>query len=224
MSNGGTVDARAMLDAWRSRGDDRVDPVRFRFIEVLARRMAAHHGETRRILDGKVHGLVVAYGQALEKAHGTIEVDASHNATPAAKPLRGALGDLVDHIGRRTSLHSDSPAAGDALAGLTSSSDVTALAYFRSTWSRLNAERRMAQSLATVPENAGPLNTHHLVHRSLALMRDMSPEYLNQFMSYVDALLWLDKANVGEALAGTTTSRGESPKKSRRGKADSQHP
>jgi hypothetical protein len=49
----------------------------------------------------------------------------------------------------------------------------------------------MRQSQAGVPENAGPLNTNHL-HRSLSLMREVSPGYLEQFLSYVDALSWLE--------------------------------
>jgi hypothetical protein len=48
--------------------------------------------------------------------------------------------------------------------------------------------------LATVPKNAGPLNSHHLVHQSLTLMRELSPEYLTQFVSYVETLSWLDRA------------------------------
>ena len=62
--------------------------------------------------------------------------------------------------------------------------------------------------LAKVPENAGPLNSQHLVHRSLTLMRDLSPEYLNRFMSYVDALSWLDQANaMGADVARAETKR-----------------
>jgi Protein of unknown function (DUF2894) len=82
------------------------------------------------------------------------------------------------------------------------------LSYFRSTWSKLSADRRLTQSLAKVPENAGPLNSQHLVHRSLTLMRDLSPEYLNRFMSYVDALSWLDQANaMGADVARAETQR-----------------
>ena len=66
---------------------------------------------------------------------------------------------------------------------------------FRRTWWRLSADQRLAQSRATLPENAGPLNSHHLVHRSLTLMRELSPEYLERFVGYVDALQWLEQAN-----------------------------
>ena len=68
------------------------------------------------------------------------------------------------------------------------------LGYLRSTWSRLSADRRLTQSLAKVPENAGPLNSQHLVHRALTQMRELSPEYLHHFMAQVDALLWLEQA------------------------------
>ncbi|MFZ2387771.1 MAG: DUF2894 domain-containing protein, partial [Polaromonas sp.] len=37
--------------------------------------------------------------------------------------------------------------------------------------------------------------SHMLVLRSLALMRKLSPDYLQRFLSHVDTLLWLDQAN-----------------------------
>ena len=48
------------------------------------------------------------------------------------------------------------------------------------------------QAKALVPAKAGPLNSHQLVHQSLSLMHELSPEYLQHFMAHVDALLWLD--------------------------------
>jgi hypothetical protein len=213
----GNIDATAMLEAWRMRGDDRVDPVRFRFIEALIRRATDHHGEVRRILDDKVRALVAIYGQGLERARRA--VDADHDATSQASLQRSALAGLIDHIARQGSSDGNVPATGDAANGLQPLPEITTLGYFRSTWSKLSTDRRMTQSLATVPENAGPLNSHHLVHRSLALMRDLSPEYFNRFMAHVDTLLWLDKANGAQVATGTDASRGESQKKSRRGKA-----
>ena len=88
--------------------------------------------------------------------------------------------------------------------------------YFRGTWSRLSADRRLTQSLAKMPENAGPLNSHHLVHRALILMRDLSPEYLNRFMTYVDTLLWVEQLQASQASA--PAARAEGARKSGRGK------
>jgi hypothetical protein len=125
--------------------------------------------------------------------------------------VRGALAELIDHIARHA------PPAGPGLAAGGGTPDLKAVTYFRSTWSRLSADRRVTQSLAKVPDNAGPLNSHHLVHRALLLMRELSPEYLNRFMSYVDALLWIDQA--GGSMASAHAPRADTPKKSGRAKS-----
>ncbi len=53
------------------------------------------------------------------------------------------------------------------------------------------------------------LNSHLLALQSLKLMRDLSPGYLKRFVSYVDALLWLDQAD----NAGKPVAKGERDKK-----------
>lgn len=65
---------------------------------------------------------------------------------------------------------------------------------FRDTWSRICADDEVTQAVAQGPENAGPLNSHRLVLRTLALMRDLSPDYLRRFLSHADTLLWLEQA------------------------------
>lgn len=173
--------ATETLDAWRSRGADRLDPVRFRFIEAVARRAAAHEGEARRLLDERLRHLLAVYDADLAKAA------TAKKKTPPATPLAGGLTELLAHVAERTGV-----AEGSATAG---TSDLKSLRYFRSTWSRLSADRRLNQSQAKVPENAGPLNSQHLVHRAITLMRDASPDYLNRLMSYIDTLTWIDQAN-----------------------------
>jgi hypothetical protein len=187
-----------VLEAWRAKGDHRFEPVRFRFIEALAARATNHQGEARRILDHRLSALLGAYRDDLEKARDADGVASKRDETSGAR--RGALGALVDHIASHASPMDLAPGAKDELKTLT---------HFRSTWSRLSAERRLTQSLATVPLNAGPLNSHHLVHRSLQLMRELSPEYLNHFVSYVDALLSLEQLHGATALASTVTPRPE---------------
>jgi hypothetical protein len=209
-----------MVAAALARGDQRFDPVRFRVIEAMARRATAHGGDARRMLDDKVVALLMAYGEDLEKA-----TPADVAKPQAATTERGALAALVDHIAQHAPVMDDSPAATGKATPATSSAsspsiELKSIRYFKSTWSKLSADRRLTQSLAKVPENAGPLNSHHLVHRSLTLMRDLSPEYLNRFMSYVDALSWVDQLNGAAAAAASAASpRAESPKKSGRGKA-----
>ena len=207
MSKDAAPDAGAALAAWRERGDDRFDPVRFRFIEAMARRADAHDGEARRMLDERIARLLAAYGEALDKRPGAI-------APPEDASLaRSAFADLIDHLAQHA------PPPGEGLAARGATPDLKAVTYFRSTWSKLSADRRLTQSLAKVPDNAGPLNSHHLVHRALLLMRELSPEYLNRFMSYVDSLLWIDQANGSmAAAAAASTPRADNPKKTGREK------
>jgi hypothetical protein len=199
-------EAEAVIDAWRGRGDHLFDPVRFRFIEALAARANNHRGAARRILDDRLSVLLASYQGNLEKARQTEGGGMAQNGKPL--PQRGALGALVDHIAKEASAIGDAPSARGELKALT---------HFRSTWSRLSAQRRLTQSLATVPQNAGPLNSHHLVHRSLRLMRDLSPEYLNHFVSYVDALLSFEQLQGAIAPGKADSPRAE--KKSNRSKS-----
>lgn len=67
------------------------------------------------------------------------------------------------------------------------------LDYFRELWAGVNANRQLKQSQERVPDNAGPLNSSHLVYRSLTLMRELSPGYLRHFLAHVEALSWMDR-------------------------------
>jgi DUF2894 family protein len=84
---------------------------------------------------------------------------------------------------------------------------------FRNTWSKLSADTQVAQVLAQPPKNAGPLNSHMLVLRSLASMRDISPDYLNRFMSYADTLLRLDQCEKEKPVSAKKPSVTKAGKK-----------
>ncbi|WP_307867247.1 DUF2894 domain-containing protein [Variovorax sp. E3] len=210
----------ATVDAWIARGDHRFDPVRFRFIEALARRADTHEGEARRLLDERVAALLAAYGKAMEDARAAKPQD---NTPAVPRRERGALAELVEHAAQNSPLPVGMTAVpADATPGASPALELKTLRYFRSTWSKLSADLRLTQSLAKVPENAGPLNSHHLVHRALSLMRDLSPEYLNHFMSYVDTLSWVEQAKQSAnapAAAGNARGEGAARKTTRAGKA-----
>ncbi|TFZ02275.1 DUF2894 domain-containing protein [Ramlibacter henchirensis] len=65
---------------------------------------------------------------------------------------------------------------------------------FRKAWESGRTLDRLQQALARTPANAGPLNSHALVLRSLDLMRDLSTDYLRRFLVQVETLQWLEKA------------------------------
>jgi hypothetical protein len=73
--------------------------------------------------------------------------------------------------------------------------EMASVRRFRQTWSRMAAEDQVDQAVGRGPLNAGPLNSHMLVLRSLALMRKLSPDYLQRFLSHADTLLWLEQAS-----------------------------
>jgi hypothetical protein len=198
-------DLVAAIDAWRGRGADRFDPVRFRFIEVMARKAAACDGQARAMLDSRVAALLDAYVAAVRSA----PFDASDGM--AVLRCTSELAELVDYIAQQAATVGDPLAAGDLAPSGGSLPELKTLRYFRGTWAKLSAHQRLAQSLAKMPENAGPLNSQSLVHRSLTLMRELSPEYLDRFMSYVDALLWLDGMKGGDLPTGKIVPRAEKP-------------
>lgn len=97
--------------------------------------------------------------------------------------------------------------------------DMDVLEYFRETWSKLSTDGNLRQSLAQVPENAGPLNSSHLVHRALSLMHDVSPDYLRHFLRHADALSWLEDMDTAGAMRNKSAARVAASAKPSRAKA-----
>ncbi|WP_321946295.1 DUF2894 domain-containing protein [Paraburkholderia sp. J10-1] len=180
-------DARALLDAWRARGADQLDPVRFHLIEALERRAAAHAGDARRLIDARLAQLLDAFADDLARE------DSKITHTLRDETARSELGRLVDSLARAE------PA--QPATRVRHEPDPELVEYFRQTWSRVRSEKQLRQSLDQVPRNAGPLNSSSLVHRALSLMREVSPGYLQQFLAYADALSWLEQLNASVGVA-----------------------
>ncbi|RQU80115.1 DUF2894 domain-containing protein [Burkholderia cenocepacia] len=196
---GEATHARATLDAWREQGADRLDPVRFHQIDALEKRAAVLDGDARALLDARLATLIEGFAEIVARAGEA----AATCETSAGAPARGALAALVAGLGR------------DAQAdrrGL----DPELVDYFRAMWSKVRTEQQYRQSLDQVPRNAGPLNSNSLVHRSLATMRELSPEYLQQFLSYVDALAWLEDLAGGGAQPEKEAPRAKAAKPARK--------
>ena len=201
MHNDGPLDPLTLLDGWSDSGADRADPVRFRFIETMAQRASGYSGEAGRLLDARVARLVAEYGEMLAGNAGASDEVAQPGAQSQRLDALAELTALRERLGQHTQpaaaathahahTHTHTP---NALIPQRAAPVEPELAdYFRDTWARVSVDRQMRQSQAGVHENAGPLNTNHLVHRSLSLMREVSPGYLEQFLSYVDALSWLE--------------------------------
>lgn len=227
----GTLDAQAMLDAWREGGADRVDPVRFRFLQAMARRSAVLDGLARQLLDERLAGHLNAYGQLLDAeadanadgerdAELAAEPSAERNAPPPAEPANDAPSTLAGLLAYLADPGPDAPDGEptwnrDALGLREAYPDVQMLEYFRAVWSRVSADRQVRQSQQQVHKNAGPLNSNQLVHRALSLMRELSPGYLQQFLSYTDKLMWMEQIHAATAPAPKDAARGAAKKTSR---------
>jgi hypothetical protein len=214
-----TVEYAAAIAALGGAGAAQFDPVRFHYIEALAQRRVSHQGEVRHHLDSK---LTVALTELNERfTHAQSEARNKINDIKSNLQLADEIGFLEDQFSRgnfktlhrRISylehrpgpsplaeltryLNQHSPEAQESgVAEQTESpSELKAIRYFRNTWSKLSVDKQIAQAMEQAPENAGPLNSHYLVLRSLELMREISPDYLNRFMSYADTLLCLEQA------------------------------
>ena len=200
------------LQALRERGAGRGNPVRFAYLEALARRAAQQPDAVRQLLIARI----VREAEALAERQPAAASPDTGNPPPASP-----LADLLAEVGEHTLDASSFPSSGTARAprlsqpkgGAAPATELKSVAYFRQTWSKLSTEQQLTQTLAQAPENAGPMNSQHLVLRALQAMRDLSPDYLQGFMSYVDTLIWLEQANPLKAAAARSGA-GEEAKKS----------
>lgn len=169
---------RSVLEACLEHGTDRVNAVRFQRIIALERRAATQEGEVRRLLDERLAQLVNACAE-----------DLGTTITPPDTRPCSALAELIGHIASRAA--QDSEPASDA-AALAVPSDTSIFADIRQVCAEVRTESQLRQALADAPADAGPLNSASLVHRALTRMRDLSPDYLEHFVAYVDALSALE--------------------------------
>lgn len=250
-----SLNARAVLDAWRASGADRVNPLRFHLIDALDRRAAAYDGAARRRLDERLADLIAAYDGELKgaaEAEAVAHADAAAAADAPADDGTGADGDcaqdaakagplaeliayLGNPLGNPLGNANGNPLAADGTAEVSLSGDpahdsrdplglraaypeLPLLDEFRALWSRFSADRQVRQSQERVHKNAGPLNSNQLVHRALTLMREMSPGYLQQFLSYTDALMWMEQMTAAAAPPPKEAPRAGAAKKSTRSK------
>ncbi len=213
-------DFSAQIADLRAAGADQFDSMRLHYIDTLAKRTMAHQGRTRHMLDVRLAQALAAFKERFEQAQSaakkTIVETAEHYPHAAADLQRfftagdfkglhrfvaslqanqqgASLGNLVRQLEQHHMENSGVQAVKNADENTSTRFELKTIKRFRNTWSKLSADKQVKQALVQPPKNAGPLNSHMLVLRSLALMRDISPDYLNRFMSYADTLLCLDQ-------------------------------
>lgn len=161
-----------------------VDPARWRYRQALAARMAGQPEAVRRLLQ--------------QKLDAEREADARcrpGTAAPSSAPCCATgqastpLADLNAYIRSLAAARQGTAASGEA-----PHDELASVRRFRQSWECGRTLDQLEQALARTPANAGPLNSHALVLRSLGLMGGLSTDYLRRFLAYAETLQWLEKA------------------------------
>jgi hypothetical protein len=153
------------------------DAVRASYLAAVARRMQAAPEAVQRVLHARLGPQAEVEGPVAV----AVEPVPPRGARPQPPKPATPLAQLNQYIATATGQPSARPELRSAQA-------------FRETWSRICAEEEVTEAVQRGPDNAGPLNSHMLVLRTLGLMRELSPDYLRRFMAHADTLLWLDQA------------------------------
>jgi hypothetical protein len=206
--------AAARVAALRARCSGGSAALRLDVAEALLRHAEQREGRARQLLARRLDEMLIELAKPA-----TCVRDAGAATLPERRTLAGAamLREFVAHL----SAGDDYPAPAKAEigaslpltafaasesslkmeAGIASGlpMEPKSLRHFRRAWSRLAEEQRLQETMADLPENAGPLNAHLLMHRALQRMNDVSPDYLGGFLHYAETLLWLEtsRSSVG---------------------------
>ena len=191
----GVAPLQSRLAALRQTAE-RLDPARLHYLEVLSQRIATAPEAVQRVLENKLDTALTDLETRLRQP--PIAATAA-GVQPAAAPLVA----LNQYIGTLTR-SGDGPLPGlglssPAVDGLASEGaahrELPSVRRFREAWSRIAAEDQVTQAVERGPANAGPLNSHMLVLRTLRVLRDLSPDYLRRFLSQMETLQWLEQAS-----------------------------
>jgi hypothetical protein len=190
-----SLDCDPQIAALRASGAQQLDALRLHYLEVLSARAQAQPARVKRILQDKLALAVADFQARLAQAQRPAEEGVAETQLqaqiPSAPSQPGSLGDLVRAMAQ------EAPEQDEAgwQATLATGPELRSVRLFRNTWSKLSADQQLNTALDRAPLNAGPINSHMLVLRSLAQMRALSPDYLNRFISYADTLIRLEQVD-----------------------------
>ena len=193
-------DAQALLQPAQAAEAAQLDPVGWHHIQVLTERTRTQTGLAQVLLQAKLNS-ALAQLQARLAAQKKQHIPHIQPTRDAPSPLSALLRDM------------SAPSAERPLSpGGHGRMDKPHIVQFRQQLGKISVQKQVTQAIAQAPQNAGPINSHMLVLRSLSLMRDLSPDYLNRFVGYVDTLLFLDmpqtvKATPKKAVPASKSER-----------------
>lgn len=190
------------LASLREAGAHHHDPARFHYLEVLARRLPSQPDAVRQRLNARLQAALVDYAQR-----------AAQVSSPASRSPASAHAAPLTRLNRYIHERTQTDAATSESGQGGRPSDMKSVRRFGEVWAKLAAEQQLVQAAERAPENAGPLNSHRLMLRSLTLMRSLSPDYLGRFLTHMETLLWLDQVNQQTSLKDGKAKRPSRAKK-----------
>jgi hypothetical protein len=172
-----------------------LDPVGWHYTEQLSQRATEATGLTRDLLLAKLEKTLAELNARWDAKTLSGEPDAAPHAEAA---LPSPLAQLLQEM---------TPASVETRPSQPNTwcAESPRLQQFRKQLGQISVQKQVSQAMAQAPKNAGPINSHMLVLRSLRLMREASPEYLGRFMVYLDTLLCLEEAVTAKTAARTAS-------------------
>jgi hypothetical protein len=160
------------------------DPVGWHYTEQLSQRANEATGLTRDLLLAKLEKALSEMNARWDAKLDAKKLSGEPDASPEAA-LPSPLAQLLKEM---------TPASGETRPSQPNAwrAETPRIQQFRKQLGQISVQKQVSQAMAQAPQNAGPINSHKLVLRSLSLMREASPEYLGRFMVYLDTLLCLD--------------------------------
>ena len=181
-------DLMALQASLEAAGAARLDVVGWHYIELLSQRARADRGRSQKLLNDKLQTRLEEFKRRWDGAQTPAQ---AAPLASAQSPLATLLADMAQHA-PTTATAATAPTATAVKAVWRAESP--RVQQFKTQLGKISVQKQVKQAIALAPQNAGPINSHMLVLRSLGLMRDASPDYLNRFITYVDTLLCLEEA------------------------------
>ena len=164
-----------------------LDPVGWHYTEQLSHRASEATGLTRDLLLAKREKALSEMNARWDAKLDGKKLSGEPGVVPEAA-LPSPLAQLLQEMTRATG--EAQPVKPNAWRA-----ESPRIQQFRKQLGQISVQKQVTQAMAQAPQNAGPINSHMLVLRSLGLMREASPDYLGRFMVYLDTLLCLDAPN-----------------------------
>lgn len=179
------------LESLRQAGAEARDPVRYQYLQALATRIPTQPPAVQVLLAQRLR-----QGMAACESH--LRASAAQGPQAGTTPqARSALAQLNHELTARARAQVQQA----RVEGTPAGPGLQSARAFGEVWSRIASQQQVAQALDRGPRNAGPLNPHRLMVRTLALMQDLSPDYLRRFLAQTQALAALDEALQGPPRA-----------------------